>query len=146
MGKAVQPKLTVNIEADNPIEAEVKISEMLDRLLAVVIPTVLAVVIAPFAVLRVLLLGWDCRLTRQDDERTTSLVAEDEHSNSSSSQSFARRKYEQRASRLRSCGVVFCSMSALLMFVTVVILMVAAYVYIIIKSSTEPLKVVLDDD
>ena len=107
---------------------------MLDRLLAVVIPTVLAVVIAPFAVLRVLLLGWDCRLIRQEDDR--------DDDTTSSSQTFTRTRYQQSAGRLRSCGVVFCSLSALLMFVTVIILMVAVYVYIIIKTSVEPLKVV----
>lgn len=129
----VQPKMRMEVTAEDPGEAMLEMSEMLDRLLAVIFPTILAVITAPFAILRVLLLGWDCTLSRQ------SSVSRGQ-SSSTLSRASGMSEGTKRAGKARNCSVVCCSLAAMMMYVLVMIILMGAYVYMIIHAHKPPLE------
>jgi len=130
----VQPKMRMQMIADDPGQAMLETSEMLDRLIAVIVPTVLAVITAPFAILRVLLLGWDCHLSRQTQ---SSRVSTSTLSRSVSGQTDSVK----RAGKARNCSVVCCSLAAMMMYVVVMIVLMGAYVYMGIHAHKPPLEI-----
>jgi len=130
----VQPKMRMQMIADDPGQAMLETSEMLDRLIAVIVPTVLAVITAPFAILRVLLLGWDCHLSRQTQ---ASRVSTSTLSRSVSGQTDSVK----RAGKARNCSVVCCSLAAMMMYVVVMIVLMGAYVYMGIHAHKPPLEI-----
>ena len=119
----VQPKIQMQMVADEPGQAMLETSEMLDCLIAVIVPTVLAVITASFAILRVLLLGWDCHLSRLT---SSSRLSTSTLSLSVSGQSDGVK----RTVKAHNCSVVCCSLAAMMLYVLVMIILMGAYVYI----------------
>ena len=58
------PETHVGIVAKQPVAFEMTMDQYSDMVVALVLPLVLAMLTLPFTLLRLLLLGWDCNLTR----------------------------------------------------------------------------------
>merc|ERR1712130_73574 len=97
---------------DQPASYELITSGEQDMILALVIPTVLVLVTVPFTMLRILLLGWDCMLVRE----------------------------ERPAGRTRNCLTVCCGLSSMMMFTNLLVIISIIYVVIIVQSTSDPLE------
>ena len=88
----------MEMAGDHPASYRVNASHTQDWILALVSPLMLIVITVPFTVLRILLLGWNCTLTRQFwDEEEEGLEP-------------------VRASKKRNCLTVCCGVSGMMMF------------------------------
>ena len=109
---------------DHPASFKINASYDQDLMLALLIPVLLGLLTVPFTLLRILLLGWNCTLTRQpfpdedDDEDDLRL---------------------EKASKSRNCLAVCCGVSGMMMFTFNTVLVVFIYIVVVIMSFSKPL-------
>lgn len=117
------PRTEMKMEGDHPAKYQIDTSPTIDLIFALLVPIALAALTVPFTILRVLLLGWNCTLSRKPfpDED------EDEVTMSKSSKS-------------RNCLTVFFGVSGMMTFTIIFILVVAVYILVFIQSLTDPLR------
>jgi len=122
--KLVLPQTKMTMEGEHPASYELKTSPQQDMLLATMLPMLLVMLTVPFTILRILLLGWNCALTKQEREGDF----EDEEEG-----------VIPRPGKTRSCLTVMCGVSGMMMFTTILGMLVMVYVFVIIQSVTSPL-------
>jgi len=122
--KLVLPRTKMTMEGDHPASYELQTSPQQDMALALLFPVLLVMITVPFTVLRVLLLGWNCTLTKQDREGD---FEEEEEG------------VLPRPGKARNCLTVCCGVSGMMMFTTLLMVVVMVYVFVIMKSVTSPL-------
>ena len=119
--KLVLPRTEMQMAGDHPASYQINASHTQDLIAALMSPFMLIVITVPFTMLRILLLGWNCTLTRQFwDEEEEGLQP-------------------TRASRKRNCLTVCCGVSGMMMFTNLLMLVVVVYIFIILQSATSPL-------
>ena len=112
----------MEMAGDHPASYRINASHTQDWILALMSPFMLIVITVPFTVLRILLLGWNCTLTRQfwDEEEELGLQP-------------------TRASKKRNCLTVFCGVSGMMMFTNLLMILVIVYIFIFHQSFNRPL-------
>ena len=111
----------MEMAGDHPASYRINASHTQDWILALMSPFMLIVITVPFTVLRILLLGWNCTLTRQFwDEEEEGLQP-------------------TRASRKRNCLTVCCGVSGMMMFTNLLMILVIVYIFIFHQSFNSPL-------
>ena len=123
--KLVLPQTKMAMEGAHPASYELQTSAQQDMMVAMLVPLVLAMFTVPFTILRILLLGWNCTLTKQELEGD--LEEEEE-------------EVIPRPGRPRNCLTVCCGVSGTMMFTILFMMVVMVYVFIIMKSFTSPLE------
>jgi len=123
------PKTQINILADGPAQAKFSVSQHDDILLSYLVPAFLCLLVLPFTVLRIILIGWECRMERQQQ-----LEVED----SSYALPSANNRY---ATHGRSCCAVLWSISSLMAFTSLVSLVLGVYVVCAVFTHIEPITV-----
>ena len=124
------PETHVGIVAKQPVAFEMTMDRYTDMVVAMVLPLVLAMLTLPFTLLRLLLLGWDCNLVR-NQVGTILHEAPQEWPEDGE----ARKGPGQG----RSILTLFCGIAGMVSFTKIVILVVFIYVIIIIQSYVKPL-------
>merc|ERR1719318_2423216 len=119
--KLVLPQTKMTMEGEHPASYELQTSAQQDMM----VPLLLAMFTVPFTILRILLLGWNCTLTKQELEGD---VEEEEEG------------VIPRPGKSRNCLTVFCGVSGMMMFTNLLMIVVMVYVFIIMKSFTSPLE------
>ena len=66
--KLVLPQTKMTMEGEHPASYELQTSAQQDMMLAMLVPLLLAMFTVPFTILRMLLLGWNCTLAKQELE------------------------------------------------------------------------------
>jgi len=118
------PRTKMVMTGDHPASFKINASYDQDLMLALLIPVLLGLLTVPFTLLRILLLGWNCTLTRQpfpdedDDEDDLRL---------------------EKASKSRNCLAVCCGVSGMMMFTFNTVLVVFIYIVVVIMSFSKPL-------
>ena len=111
----------MEMAGDHPASYRINASHTQDWILALMSPFMLIVITVPFTVLRILLLGWNCTLTRQFwDEEEEGLEA-------------------STASKKRNCLTVCCGVSGMMMFTNLLMILVIVYIFIFHQSLNSPL-------
>ena len=113
----------MKMAGDHPASYQVNTSHTQDLVAAIGIPLLLILLTVPFTILRVLLLGWNCALTRQ------SFPDQDEDED----------LHMGKASRSRNCLTVCCGVAGMMMFTLLLVLVVTVYIFVILQSVTSPL-------
>jgi len=124
--KVVLPKTKMTMEGEHPASYELKTSAQQDMMVALLVPLVLILFTVPFTALRILLLGWNCALTKQEFEGD---IEEEEEEG-----------VIPRPGRSRNCLTVCCSISGMMMFTNLLMILVFVYVFVTMKSFTSPLE------
>lgn len=119
--KLVLPQTQMTMDAEHPASYELSTSPQQDMLVALAVPFLLAFLTLPFTILRIILLGWDCNLSRHKEWKGQ----EDEEN--------------LKAGKGRNCLTVFCGVSGMLLFTNILMLVVLIYVFVIIQSLSNPL-------
>jgi len=122
--KLVLPQTKMTMEGDHPASYELQTSPQQDMAVAMLVPILLVMFTVPFTVLRILLLGWNCTLSRQ--EREGDLEEEDEG-------------VIPRPGKTRNCLTVCCGVSGMMMFTSILMIVVMVYVFVIMQSLSSPL-------
>ena len=119
--KLVLPRTEMQMAGDHPASYQINASHTQDLIAALMSPFMLIVITVPFTMLRILLLGWNCTLTRQywDDEE--------------------EGLRPSRASKSRNCLTVFCGVSGMMMFTILLMIIVMLYIFIFLQSFSSPL-------
>lgn len=129
------PKTQISVLADGPAQASFSVSQHDDILMSYIVPTFLCLLVLPFTILRMMLIGWDCRMERQQlgagGERQ--LFYQDDIDSSPSSQN---KRY---ASHGRSCCAVLWSISSLMAFTSLATLCMGLYIFSSYLTHIEPL-------
>lgn len=123
--KLVLPQTKMTMEGEHPASYELQTSAQQDMLLAMMVPIILVLFTVPFTILRMLLLGWSCTLTKQELEGD---LEEEEEG------------VIPRPGKSRNCLTVCCGVSGMMMFTNLLMMVVMVYVFIIMKSFTSPLE------
>jgi len=119
--KLVLPQTQMTMDAEHPASYELSTSPQQDMLVALAVPLLLALLTLPFTLLRVILLGWDCALTRQKEWKEQ----EDEE--------------DLSAGKCRNCLTVCCGVTAMMLATIILMLVVITYVVVMIQSLSNPL-------
>lgn len=123
--KVILPQTKMTMEGEHPASYELKTSPQQDMMVGLCVPAILVLFTVPFTILRILLLGWNCTLTKQDLEGD---IEDDEDG------------VLPRPGKARNCLTVFCGVSGMMMFTNLLMIVVMAYVFILMKSFTSPLE------
>jgi len=116
------PETQVKIIADTPLETNISLNHHDDIYISYIVPAALCLLCIPFTLLRILLVGWDCRLERY--------VEDDDF--------YPERN--RNASSARSCCAVLWSISALLSFIILTIFLLGLLIYGSILAHVEPIS------
>eukprot|EP00092_Neocalanus_flemingeri_P029745 GFUD01032293.1.p1 GENE.GFUD01032293.1~~GFUD01032293.1.p1 ORF type:complete len:528 (-),score=150.93 GFUD01032293.1:133-1716(-) len=122
--RLVLPQTKMTMEGEHPASYELQTSHQQDILVAMLVPVLLVLFTVPFTILRMLLLGWNCALTRQ--EREGDLEEEDDG-------------VTPRPGKTRNCLTVCCGVSGMMMFTSLLMIVVMVYVFVLMQSLTSPL-------
>jgi len=117
--RLILPKTKMTMEGDHPASYELYTSNTQDLVLALVVPLLLLLCTLPFAVLRCLLLDWDCALVSRHKTGTDREL--------------------QRAGKSRNCATVMCGVSGMMTGTCLLAITVVVYVMVIIQSTSNPL-------
>ena len=114
----------MNMAGDHPASYQINTSHTQDLVAALVSPVLLVTLTIPFTILRILLLGWNCTLQRnqfpdEDDDDEIHL---------------------SKASKARNCAMVCCGVSGMMMFTMLLMLVVIVYIFILLQSVSSPLE------
>jgi len=123
--KLVLPQTKMTMEGEHPASYELQTSAQQDMMVAMLVPLLLALFTVPFTILRILLLGWNCTLAKQELEGD---LEEEEEG------------VIPRPGKPRNCLTVCCGVSGMMMFTNLLMIVVMVYVFIIMKSFTSPLE------
>jgi len=121
--KLVLPRTEMKMAGDHPASYQINTSHTQDLVAAIGVPLLLVLLTVPFTFLRVMLLGWNCALTRQ------SFPDQDEEDDIRPS----------KASRSRNFLTVCCGVTGMMMFTMILVLVVAVYIFVIVQSVMSPL-------
>ena len=112
----------MQMAGDHPASYQINTSHTQDLVVALLSPILLIILTIPFTILRVLLLGWNCTLTRHQfrDEDDDEVMM-------------------TKASKTRNCLTVCCGVSGMMMFTMLLILVVVVYILVFLQSFTNPL-------
>ena len=121
--RVVLPRSEMNMVGDHPASYKLSTSPPQDLVMALLIPVVLISLTVPFTILRILLLGWNCALTRQVSEE------EDEEEG----------EVARRPGKTRNCLTVCCGVSGMMVFTLLIMMVVGIYIFIGIQSVSSPL-------
>lgn len=119
--KLVLPETIMTMDAEHPASYELSTSHTQDMVVALALPLLLALLSLPFTVLRIILLGWNCSLSRQKEWMPMGL-----------------EEGEGRASRSRNCLTVCCGVANMVLFTVILVVVVGIYVLVAIHSNTLP--------
>lgn len=123
------PKHQIQVLADGPAQATFSVSHHDDIIMSYLVPAFLCLLVIPFTILRIILIGWDCRMERQ------LLNVEDEID----SYQINSRQHKRYATHGRSCCAVLWSISSLMSFTGLITLSMAVYVFCSFLTHIEPL-------
>jgi len=117
----VLPRTEMQMAGEHPASYQINASHTQDLIAALLSPIMLIFITVPFTVLRMILLGWNCTLTRQywDEEEEGLRPAS--------------------ASKAWNCLTVFCGVSGMMMFTMLLMILVMIYVFIFVQSFSSPL-------
>jgi len=124
--RLVLPQTQMTMDAEHPASYELSTSSGQDMVVALAVPILLALLTAPFTILRILLLGWNCSLQRQKEWRERDLDDSSEVSG-------------EGAGRTRNCLTVLCSVTGMMLATNILMLLGIVYVLVIIQSVSNPL-------
>jgi len=123
------PKHQIQVIADGPAQATFSVSHHDDIIMSYLIPAILCLLVLPFTILRIILIGWDCRMERQ-------LLSVEEEIDSYQINSRQNKRY---ATAGRSCCAVLWSISSLMAFTSLITLTMTVYVFSSVLTHIEPL-------
>lgn len=118
--RLVLPQTQMTMDAEHPASYELTTSPQQDMIVALAVPLLLAMLTLPFTLLRIMLLGWDCALSRKREWQEN----EDE---------------EPHAGKGRNCLTVCCGVSGMMLATNILMLVTLVYVLVIVQSATNPL-------
>ena len=113
----------MKMAGDHPASYQINTSHTQDLVAAIGVPLLLVLLTVPFTFLRVMLLGWNCALTRQSFPD----LDEDDDLRPS------------KASKSRNFLTVCCGVTGMMMFTLILVLVVAVYIFVILQSVMSPL-------
>jgi len=120
------PQTRMSMFAEDPVRGSLTLSRHDMIYISYIMPAFLCLLVLPFTILRIILLGWDCRLERSRDEQDI----------------FSERR---RVSSSRSCCAVLWSVSALMSFTLLASLVVGVWVLCTVLAHVQPMEAVHEE-
>lgn len=117
------PKTQLTMLAGNPLRGSLTLSHHDDIYISYIVPALFCMLVLPFTLLRIILLGWDCRLERSRDEQDI----------------FSERR-RSGVSSGRSCCAVMWSISALMSFTTLTSLVAGVWTLCTVLAHVQPIQ------
>lgn len=121
------PETFMSMLAGSPVKATISTSNHQDMILSILLPVLLALLTLPFTILRIILLGWNCKLTRQEEEGQ----------DTDSGERLAAKE-NSGASRSRNCCAMAWSLAAMAAFTASLGLVMMVYMFCLVQSLTRP--------
>lgn len=124
------PETFMSMLAGSPVKATISTSNHQDMILSIMLPVLLALLTLPFTILRIILLGWNCRLSPMEEEGL--------ETDSGEELALSDTKEARRPSHSRNCCTVTWSLASMMAFTASLGIILMVYVFCLYNSVNAP--------